>query len=73
MSKLKTRLDFPGSVDFPSMDERHRSSVELGSMMRAERERYGLTHSQFAQALGVQASEILRLERGRHAGDLTGG
>jgi transcriptional regulator with XRE-family HTH domain len=46
------------------MDERHRSSVELGSMMRAERERYGLTHSQFAQALGVQASEILRLERG---------
>ena len=73
MSKLKTRLDFPGSVDFPSMDERHRSSVELGSMMRAERERYGLTHSQFAQALGVQASEIPRLERGRDAGDLTGG
>ncbi|QET03927.1 helix-turn-helix domain-containing protein (plasmid) [Cupriavidus pauculus] len=44
--------------------ERQSSVAELGRMMRAERERHGLTHDQFAQALGIESSDIVWLERG---------
>ncbi|RLK45194.1 helix-turn-helix domain-containing protein [Cupriavidus plantarum] len=47
--------------------ERQSSLVELGRMMRAERERYGLTHDQFAKALGIRAADIVQLERGHRS------
>lgn len=55
---FRTQPDFHGDL------ARHSSLIELGRMMRVERERHGLTHDQFAQALGIHASEVVRLERG---------